>query len=42
MIAIRTSKNSYKFINTDKIKIKAFNITTIALALYGFVTLVTK
>lgn len=42
MFAIRTSKNSYKFINTDKLKVKAFNVATVALAVYGFIAIITK
>jgi len=42
MIAIRTAKNKYRFINTDALKIKAFNAAIIGLALFGFVTLLTK
>lgn len=42
MFAIRTAKNKYRFIDTDKLKAKAFNVATAALALYGIVTLITK
>ena len=44
MLTIRTAKNKYRFINvnTDKLKIRAFNVAAVALALYGFVTLITK
>lgn len=40
MFALRTSKNSYKFINIDRLKVKAFNVATIALAIYGLVTII--
>lgn len=42
MITIRTAKNKYRFINTDTLKVRAFNAATVALALFGFVTLITK
>lgn len=42
MLAIRTAKNRYKFINTDKLKIQAFNAAIVALALYGLVSIIIK
>ena len=42
MITIRTAKNKYKFIDTDRIKAKAFNVATAGLAIYGLVTLTIK
>lgn len=44
MLALRLSKNRYKFINinVDKLKVKAFNLTGIMLALYGLYSIVIK
>jgi hypothetical protein len=44
MFALKISKNRYKFINldVDKLKIKAFNLTGVALAIYGLYSIVIK
>ena len=42
MFAIRTAKNKYKFIDTDRIKAKAFNVATAGLAIYGLVSIITN
>lgn len=42
MLAVKVSKNQYKFIDTDKLKAKVFNLATAALAVYGLIAVVTN